>query len=289
MALRIDGLYMQISDEDFNRLSTYICDKCGIEVGDGKSFIITGKLSRLLEREGFADFHEFCTELVGDASGYLDDEIIEILTDSETLWFRDNRIWVMLEEVLLPNLIDALTTGTRDKLRIWSTACASGQEPYSLAILIDMLLANKYPDLSPALFEILATDISPRCLFMAVSGRYTQTEMSHGLDDSIRAYYFRETDEGAWAIDKKIRDRVTFKQFNFKQNFLSLGPFDLVLCRNVLKYYSDVCKRDFCERIGKTMTNASYLVLGIRERIDDFTDRFKQLEYEECMFYMLRD
>jgi chemotaxis protein methyltransferase CheR len=227
---------ISISQEEFDLLRKYIQENCGILVGDEKSYLIESRLAQLVVENGCTDFMQFYLKTRQDTGGTLRDKIIDAMTTNETLWFRDNGPWKLFRETLIPDFIDVLKTGKKKRIRIWSAACSTGQEPYSLAMLIQDALEASHCSVRPGQFEIIGTDISPSALFLAISGRYNQIAMSRGMDDIHKARYFVQKGR-IWELKPDMRNRVTFKQFNLQHSFNMLGPFDLVLCRNVAIYF----------------------------------------------------
>ena len=179
-----------IAQRDFDLLRDFIREQCGISVSDDKSYLIESRLAHLVAATGARDFGEFYLKAKQDGTGALRDNIVDAVTTHETLWFRDTTPWVTIREVMLREWIADLEAGRKAGIRIWSAACSTGQEPYSLAMAIDEALAGRR--VAPNRFEILATDISAGALFVAMSGRYNQIAMSRGLEARYRTRYFTQ-------------------------------------------------------------------------------------------------
>ncbi len=276
---------MTISPQEFTLLRDYIREHCGITVGSDKTYLIESRLAQLVAETGCKDFQEFHLKARNDRTGALRDQIIDAITTNETLWFRDGKPWVALRESILPALIDDLRAGRIRKVRIWSAASSTGQEAYSMAMLIDTLLGpGANGPATPDAFEIVGTDISPSVLFIAIAGRYSQIEISRGLDEYHRNRYF--TKQGnAWVLNEAIRKRVSFRKFNLQDGFAALGRFDIILCRNVAIYFADDFKRDLFRKIHESLNPNGLLFLGASESMLGFTTAFKIVEYKDAIYY----
>lgn len=276
---------MTITQQEFELLREYIHRHCGIVVGDGKTYLIESRLAHLVVETGCSTFEEFYRKTTLDPTGSLRDKIVDAITTNETLWFRDGKPWVTLREQVLPELIQKVREGRQQKIRIWCAASSTGQEPYSLAMLIDsMLPAGLGGAVTPAHFEIVATDISPSVLFLAISGRYNQIEMSRGMEESFKTKYFSKMGV-IWVLNEAIRKRVTFKKFNLQDSLAALGKFDMVLCRNVAIYFSDEFKKGLFSRIAQALNPAGFFFLGAAESLMGHSTAFKMVEYKQGIYY----
>jgi len=176
-----------------------------------------------------------------------------------------------LERDVVPWLVERASRG---KVRIWSAACSTGQEPYSVAMLLDRALERK-PSLSASRFEILATDLSPSALYIAGTGRYSQLALSRGMRDDFKNRYFTKRGP-TYELVPKIRSMVSFKQFNLVDSFSLLGKFDLILCRNVLIYFSEEIKRNVYAKLVSSLHPDGMLSIGSSESPRGITDAFSQ-------------
>ena len=276
---------MPVTQQEFNLLRDFIRLNCGIQLNDDKTYLIESRLAHLVMETGAKDFTEFYQKAKHDPSGSLRDRIVDAITTNETLWFRDGKPWVALKEHILPEFIKDLKEGRKRKIRIWSAASSTGQEAYSLTMLIDTLLGpSPSPEATPASFEIIGTDISPSVLFLAIAGRYNQIEISRGLEEYYRDKYF--TKQGVvWVLNEAIRKRVTFKKFNLQDSFAPLGRFDLVLCRNVAIYFSDAFKKEIFAKIEQALNPGSPFFVGSAESLSGYTNAFKLMEYKDAIYY----
>jgi chemotaxis protein methyltransferase CheR len=197
-------------------------------------------------------------------------EVVEAMTTNETFFFRDKVPFDHLRDTILPAMQQSRSN--RKCLRIWSAACSTGQEPYSIA----MLLKEKAQALSGWRVEIVATDLSQEVLEKSRSGIYSQFEVQRGLPIQLLVKYFTQTGE-LWQLNSEIRGMVTHKQLNLLQDFSHLGKFDVIFCRNVLIYFDQETKINIFERMAKAMEPDGMLVLGAAESVVGITDAFRPL------------
>ncbi|MDP6351772.1 MAG: protein-glutamate O-methyltransferase CheR [Alphaproteobacteria bacterium] len=199
------------------------------------------------------------------------------MTTNETLFFRDIRPFDQLRKVILPHLAEARAANRR--IRLWSAACSTGQEPYSFAMIIKDIgeLLNGWR------VEIFATDLSSEALDKAKVGLYSQFEVQRGLPVTMMTRYFKRTEE-TWQIDSAIRAMVTFREFNLLEDFSRLGSFDAIYCRNVLIYFDKETKADILRRVRKILPDDGFLSLGGAETVLGVTDAFKPIDNERGLY-----
>jgi len=276
---------MAISTEEFNLLRNFILKHSEIEVKPEKTYLIESRLSRMMVELGASNFKEFYDNAQKDTSGKLRERIIDAMTTNETFWFRDAKPWALMRETIFPALIQASKMKPGGKIRIWSAACSTGQEPYSLAMVIDDVLSSgKFPGVRLEQFEIIATDISPSVLFLANSGRYNQLAMSRGLPESYKHKYF--TQQGKiWVVNQQLKSRITFKKFNLQEHPSVLGKFDYVLCRNVAIYFTDQFKRELFRRIHGILNPPGFFLLGSSESLVGYSTEFEMVEAQNAIYY----
>lgn len=273
----------ELTPECFERLRKFIHENTGIAVADGKSYLIETRFKALLEEESIESFESFCDTLEKGVPARLLDKIVNAITTNETLWFRDDGPWQILEKNLLPQFCEQLTTGKRDKIRIWSAASATGQEPYSVAMLIREFIEG-IPDIKPESFEILATDISSDAIATSKAAEYELLAASRGISPDRLEQFFDES-EGSVQVKQEIRSMVRFQQFDLQRSFMGLGEFDLVLCRNVLIYFANDLKKEIYEKISRTLTEDGALILGGAESIQGTAKLFKMARAGRFLYY----
>jgi chemotaxis protein methyltransferase CheR len=226
-----------------------------IVLDDSKAYLVEGRLTPLAHNAGFSGPEALVQRLRSEPVGPLHQRVVEALTINETSFFRDSRVFDTIRARILPELLRS-----RKKVTIWSAACSTGQEPYSIA----MLLLEHFPNLGPDSVEIVATDLSEQVLVQARAGRYSQLELSRGLPRELRSRYF-ETDGDFFRVTEPLQKLVSFRRLNLVGTWPWLPWADLVLLRNVLIYFDQNTRLDVLERIRRSMNPQGFLVLGTSE------------------------
>lgn len=279
-----------LTSKEFLAMQQFIEDKCGIRIDKEKSYLIESKLSFLLAETGLSSFEELYLKISNEQDEDIIESIIDAITINETFWFRDKTPWYVLETILMPDYINELRSGKRNKVRIWSAACSYGQEPYSICMCIDNYLSrNRITDIDLSSFEIIATDISNMVLQMATAARYDNISMSRGMDEENKEKYFRN--EGrVWTLCDRIKSAVSFRYFNLKKNdYSSLGRFDIIFLRNVLIYFGDELKEQIVEKMATMLHPNGLLFIGSAEILCDKNNRFRTENCENGVYYKLRE
>lgn len=249
-----------ISDEDFNDFREFLEQVSGIVLGDAKQYLVRGRLQRLLDERGFLSLGVLNAALRNDPTLELRTRVIDAMTTNETSWFRDELPFDYLLHVALPEL----TREGDGKLRIWSAGCASGEEPYSIGIVVHEFLAMNPNSFSAV--EIIATDISSRVIERASAGLFDDSSLVRGLAVAGRDKYFTAVDS-RWAINPEVRRLVRVRQHSLLDSFEALGKFDVVFCRNVLFYFSQERRAEIVERQVRTLKPNGFFMLGSAETI----------------------
>ncbi len=282
---------LSISSREFSMLRRYIEEQCGIHLGDDKAYLVENRLSNLVLEQGCSSFSEFYHKLRyhPQARG-LKNAILDAIATNETLWFRDGHPFRVLREALLPRFKEEIDAGRRERIAVWSAACATGQEPYSIA----MTALNVYAaaaggqDECRRRLRITASDVSHKSLEVARSGRYSEAVIRRGLPSAYLHKHFKR-EEHHWEIDQGIRDMVSFTQYNLKDPPpRTFGAFDLVFLRNVIIYFSDEFKRTIFSKVARLMSPRGVLFLGTGETISGYTDAFEVLEEAGSIYYRVR-
>jgi chemotaxis protein methyltransferase CheR len=275
----------------FDELRRLIHRLCGLVIGDEKAYLIRHRLEPVVRASGCSGFAEFVQTLRGPHGPALHDAIIEAITTSETSFFRDGHPFEAFRRHVLPALAEAARarTGMPPRVRLWSVAASTGQEPYSLAMLVlEYLAANPTPRLRESDFAILATDVSAKVLADAAAGRYTERELARGLTPEQVARYFTRQGE-TWVVGAAVRRLVEFRRLNLVQSLTGLGPFDAVFCRNVLIYFDDVARRRLCEQFHALLSPGGFLVLGAAESLYGVCDCFESVRLGDTLLYRKPD
>lgn len=272
-----------ISINEFKLLRDLIEKLSGICLGDEKVYLIETRLAGLLAECGCEDYGSFYRLVANDPSSRIRDKIVDAMTTNETLWFRDNHPFAILREKLLPALGEGLAVGNRFRIRIWSGACSTGQEPYSIAMTIhEHCRAN--PSLRPDQFEILATDISPSALLLAKAGRYDQAAIARGLAEPMRDRYFHR-DGNVWVVNDEVKRLVTFRKFNLQDPMEPLGHFDVVFMRYVAIYFADAFKQLIFKGVARLLAPEGHLVISAVESLRGISEDFRQLSHGGGSYY----
>ncbi len=270
-----------ITTEDYQSFRKFLEDACGIVLGDNKQYLVTSRLTKLISDNEIDSFSTLMKRMKVD--GKLRNRIMDAMTTNETSWFRDVYPFDILKEKLLPELIKIQPR----TIRIWSAACSTGQEPYSLSMMVQEYLQSKPGSLSTNAVQIIGTDISPSVLAVAKSGVYEGVAVSRGLPQERKARFFRETNAG-WEVSADIKKRVSFRELNLMQNYTLLGRFDIIYCRNVLIYFSTELKRDILARMAKCLNPGGFLVLGGSESITNYSNEFDLIRWRNGVIYQLK-
>jgi chemotaxis protein methyltransferase CheR len=272
-----------ISQQDFRLLRDLIERSCGIALGEEKAYLVETRLVGLMAETGCEDYGSFYRRVAAEPGLRLRDRIVDAMTTNETLWFRDGHPFAILRERLLPPLAEALRTGSRFRIRIWSGACSTGQEAYSIAMTVHEFCRDQ-PGLRPDQFEILATDISPSALFLAKAGRYDEAALARGLSPERRDRFFHP-DGRAWKVNEDVQRLVTFRPFNLQDSLEPLGHFDIVFLRYVCIYFSDPFKRRIYQGMARALAPDGHLVISAVESLRGISEDFEQVSHAGGSYY----
>jgi chemotaxis protein methyltransferase CheR len=255
---------------DFDTFAVLLRERSGLALTSDKIYLLETRLLPVAHKHGYADLGGLGQALRQSRNPVLTEEVVEAMTTNETLFFRDRKPFDALQQRLLPQLAERRKASR--KIRIWSAACSTGQEPYSLAMLLAE--ATAYKDYQ---FEILATDISVTAIKKAESGEYNQFEVQRGLPASYMVKYFEKHGDN-WRIRQDIREKVQFRPFNLLHDSASFGRFDVIFCRNVLIYFDTSTKAKVVDRLSARLAPDGYIALGCSESLLGVNSRFKPLE-----------
>ncbi|PVZ66748.1 CheR family methyltransferase [Pelagibaculum spongiae] len=250
----------------YQEFRQYLERVCGIELGANKAYLVSSRLSEIVRQQNMTSLQALVDRLKLGRDLTLQKLIVDAMTTNETQWFRDGYPFEKLKKMLEPSL----AKNTISPLRIWSAACSSGQEPYSIAMVLSELKAS-WPALNRPI-QIVATDISDQMLGIAKKGVYNTLAIRRGLPVARLNRFFKEVDNGHMEISADVRKMVSFERKNLLDSFVSMGQFDLIFCRNVLIYFTPENKADIIRRMAAQIKPNGYFVPGSSESLTDFDD-----------------
>lgn len=262
----------------------HIYSICGVSLDASKDYLVEGRLGHLLAEFACRSFADLVSKAKTDTRGLINRKIIDEITTNETLFFRDNSPFELMRHKIIPDLIDQRSKiGARPALRIWSAASSTGQELYSIAILLKELLGdvNRYN------LRLLGTDISDQAVSKASAGIFGQVEIDRGLAEATRKRFFTPHPQG-WRISDEIRAMVSFRRLNLLEDFTSLGKFDVIFCRNVAIYFTETDRRNLFDRLGRSMEPDGFLVIGAMETLSGLCNQFESHRHLRSVFYKLK-
>ncbi|UUW91953.1 CheR family methyltransferase [Pimelobacter simplex] len=237
----------------FASVSALVRKETSMVYDEGKEYLVEARLTPLANACGLG-LEQYVARLAFDADERR--KVIDALTINETSWFRDHSPYQAFTDAMLPPLLEARSVTRR--LRIWSAACSSGQEAYSIAMLLDQHLPAGWQ------YEIVATDISTQMLERVRAGRYSQVEVNRGLPATSLVRYFTRVGR-EWEIAERLRERITVRHLNLAAPYVGLGTFDVIWLRNVLIYFDAATKADILRRMLPMLAPDGYLLLGSSE------------------------
>ncbi|ADZ90310.1 CheR family methyltransferase [Marinomonas mediterranea] len=266
-----------ITPAGYDRFRKYLQKVCGISLSENKQYLVASRLGKLLEREGFNRIEALVDTLEVGRNKALKEEVINAMTTNETLWFRDSHPFNILREKILPEMKDR-------PLKIWSAASSTGQEPYSISMVIEEFKASK-PGVLRAGERIVATDICTNILQHAKQAEYDSLAIARGLGADMQRKYFDKVNDSTWRVKRNLSTRVEFKFLNLIEPFSTLGKFDVIFCRNVLIYFTAETKLDILRRMHSCLNPGGYLFLGGSEALSGLSSHFDIVQCHPGIVY----
>lgn len=258
-------------------MATLVRERSGLVLSEDKAYLLESRLTPIMRKQGMNALEDLIAAVKTKREEGLVGEIVEAMTTNESLFFRDSKPFDQLKELIFPQLLKA--RAKTKQIRIWSAACSSGQEPYSVAMLIKEAGAV-FTDWN---IEIVATDLSVEMLTKASTGIYSQFEVQRGLPITLLVKYFKQ-DGDKWEIDPQLRSMIKFKPFNLMSDPKPLGRFDIVLCRNVLIYFDQDLKRQVLNGVSNVMADDGALYLGGAETVLGITEKFQPVSGQRGLY-----
>lgn len=267
-----------VSKESLNFFFSFLQKESGLLLDDSKTYLIEARLEPIASEAGLASIDSLCQQLRLNPNSPLRQKVVDAMTTNETLFFRDMIPFEIVRKVILPELLK--TNQKTRKIRIWSAACSTGQEPYSLA----MLLSNMDAALAGWDVEILATDLVERVLEKARNGIYSHYEIQRGLPAQYMTRFFDQVGS-EWRVKPELKKWIQFRRLNLLSDFSSLGSFDIIFCRNILIYFDAAAKKKALEKMAARLAPNGVLFLGGGETPLGITDQLARIEVDRGVFY----
>ena len=268
-----------ISAADFDYVRSLVREKTAVALDETKVYLVNARLLPIARNAGIRSVVDLIRHLRSHPLGELHTQAVEAIVTTETSFFRDFIPFEALRQEVIPEIMEG-RTGSDRSLTIWSAGCSSGQEPYSIA----MMLRESFPELSTWRTRLFASDVSKGMLERSKSGTYSQTEVNRGLPARMMVKYFRQQGS-TWRINREIRDMVSFIHHNLARDILSLPPVDILAMRNVLIYFDVETKRMVLDRIRRHLKPGGFLMLGTAETTLNLDERFQRVRVGRAVFY----
>lgn len=273
---------IRLLPEEQKNLAQYVYSVSAISLDDSKGYLIESRLASLVEDTGCGSYGSLLLRAKSDSSRQLERRIVDAITTNETLFFRDTSPFDLLRHKIIPELIDRRSRTGAARLRIWSAACSTGQELYSIAILLKELLG----DTDRYGIHLLGTDISDDAVTRASRGFFSQVEISRGLSEAQRTRYFIPHGD-KWQIRDEIRAMASFKKLNLMTDFSALGRFDVIFCRNVAIYFNERDKISLFGRIQRMLEPDGSLLIGAMESLNGICPQFESKRHLRSVYYQV--
>ncbi len=272
-------LSTQILPENYRFLQEHVRSQVGIVLEDNKHYLFESRLGPIVKQHGLGSINDLCMLLRGKRDIELAHQVVEAMTTNETYFFRDPAQYEAIRTVLLPKLKEQRRE--MRNLRFWSAASSTGQEAYTLAML---LLESGFQDWN---LQILGTDFSEKVVERARSGIYQQIEVNRGLPAPLLVKYFRRSGL-EWQLTDAVRRMVRFETIDLRRSLRTRGPFDLVFCRNVMIYFDNETKKSIVKEIHGTLFQGGWLLLGGTETAFSLEERFDRQVVGNVTVYVAR-
>lgn len=278
---------LKLISEDFDIIAKTVYEATGIHLDGTKAYLIETRLSPLVKELGFTSYRQLAEEVRNKPSSMVMMRLIDAITTNETFFFRDNLPFELLRQKLLPDLYDRRMRRVKEgydpgPIKIWSAACSTGQEIYSIAMVLKELM----PLLGNPPVKLLGTDISRAALQQASSGRYNKFEVERGLSPEARNKYFIP-DQNSWRIKDELRAMVSFQQINLLKPLVGIGKWDIIFCRNVAIYFPLGDRRLLFNALADSLNPQGALIIGSTEFMSGICDRFTAVNHMRTSYYVL--
>lgn len=269
---------MRLKPEELPLVCDLVQELCGIALDNSKGYLIESRLGQICRRYDITSFNDLVKE-TRTRRGELMDDFVDAISTHETLFFRDRSLFQALKFKVLPELLDRKMELRRKTIRVLSAASSTGQEAYSIAMLLKEL------DVGPGWsIEIVGTDISKHAVKRAQEGVYLEHEVRRGLDEGRLLRFFKKNKDG-WQVNQDLRSMCQFKTMDLQARNFSRGYFDLIMCRNVLIYFDQKTKGDVVKNLVDSLDREGYLIVGGSESLVEFGTDFRPHSHCGGVFY----
>jgi chemotaxis protein methyltransferase CheR len=272
-------LERQLDDSSYSKFRIFLEQQCGIVLGDKKQYLVKSRLAPLMAKFDVNSLDQLVNRTLNPVERQLRSAVIDAMTTNETLWFRDDYPFKLLQAKLLTEL-----SKKKSSLKIWSAASSSGQEPYSIAMSILEFQQNN-PKAFPGGVQIVGTDISDTMLDHCKYGHYDLLSLSRGLSAERKRHFFEPGDNGMSKVKSQVKKMVSFRQLNLLNSYSLMGKFDIVFCRNVLIYFSPEIKAKILSQINDTLNPQGYLFLGASESLSGLNQNYNMIRCSPGIIY----
>ncbi len=270
-----------LTSQDIDAVCGLVIDLCGVYLDASKAYLIEARLGELVKSSGCESYAEFARRARHGTDHTVRNKIIDAITTNETLFFRDCTPFDALTNKVIPETIDSKAgTPFSKRLRIWSAACSTGQESYSIAILLSEML----PDIASWDVNILGTDISDEVVARASRGWYATHEIERGMPPT-RLHRFFQPESNGWRVKDSLRALCSFERRNLLDPNSASGKFDVIFCRNVAIYFTPEARRDLFMRLTKAITPEGWLFVGSQESLRDLGPQFTPQQHCRAICY----
>jgi chemotaxis protein methyltransferase CheR len=273
-----------VTDKEFDQqhyvsFSYFLERACGIVLGENKQYLVRSRLSPLIKQFSCESINSYIDSVIKGNRQH-QTAAIEAMTTNETLWFRDEYPFKLLENPILSQF-----SSKAKPFRVWSAACSSGQEAYSIAMTI-LNFKKQQSNSFRAGIEIVGTDISEEMLLRCRSAEYDQLSISRGLPERFKTDFFESADSDKLRLTSQVRALTKFKSINLLDSYSALGKFEIIFCRNVLIYFSNEVKKQILQKIAACLQDDGILFLGASESLSGLTDKYTMVRCNPGLYYL---
>ena len=267
--------FIEIKKEEFYNLRNYVYKQIGINLGEDKIALVTGRLQKILRKLNLNNFSEYYNYLISEKTGEALSELANTISTNHTFFGREREHFDFFQHVALPEIVERCKANHSKDIRIWSAGCSSGEEPYTLVMLMQEFFGDQYKNWDAG---VLATDISLKALAFAKTGVYP-VERIGNLQENFKKKYFKKTEKGEFEVIDSIKKEVTFRRFNLMNpQFPFKKKFDVIFCRNVMIYFDEETRTNLVDKFYDLTVPDGYLFIGHSESLKRNLTRYHYIK-----------